>query len=236
MSSENTILVIEDEISIRTMIRYTLENEKFIVCEAGDAHEADAIISVQKPDLILLDWMLPKITGIAFTRRLKNNPSTEDIPIILLTAKAEEENKVMGLESGADDYIVKPFSPRELVARIHAVLRRAAAGMAKPSNELMARDLIVDTRGQRCSIQGEPIKLGPLEFRLLCFFLKHRDRVFSRDELLSYVWGENVYLDERTVDVHIRRLRKQMSRGQHDDLIQTVHGSGYRFSEKKDDF
>ena len=233
MSGKQTILVVEDEVPIRTMIRYALEKAGFIVKEAGDALAAEKIIAEQRPHLILLDWMLPKMSGIEFTCRLKRHVNTKGIPIILLTAKAEEDNKVMGLESGADDYVVKPFSPRELIARIKAVLRRGSE--PEENNLLRIKDLVVDTRSQRCMIADKAIKLGPLEFRLLCFFMRHPDRVYSRDELLSYVWGEHAYIDERTVDVHIRRLRRNLTFGEHHKLIQTVHGSGYRFSEKEND-
>ncbi len=230
MSTRKTILIVEDELPIRTMVRYALEKTDFNVHEAADAREAEQIMSESQPDLILLDWMLPQLSGIEFTHRLKKNIKTQHIPIILLTAKAEEDNKVTGLESGADDYVVKPFSPRELVARIRAVLRRGAP--ESTDGLLSVKDLVVDTQAQRCKIDNDYVKLGPLEFRLLCFFLQHRDRVYSRDELLSYVWGEQVYVDERTVDVHIRRLRRNLQKGDHHKLIQTVHGSGYRFSEK----
>lgn len=226
-----TILIVEDELSIRSMIRYALEKAEFQVQEAQDTEQADTLINTKKPDLILLDWMLPKQSGIDFTKHLKKQPSTQHIPIILLTAKAEEEHKVTGLESGADDYVVKPFSPRELIARIRAVLRRGPVEVA--SKVLALRALQVDTQSQRVTVSGQSIKLGPLEYRLLCFFMQHQDRVYSRDELLTHVWGENTYVDERTVDVHIRRLRKQLSIDAHERLIQTVHGSGYRFSEKE---
>ncbi len=233
MTTKQTILIVEDEVPIRTMVRYALEKAGFSVKEAADAVLAEHVITEQLPDLILLDWMLPNMSGLEFTRRLKKNTITQGVPIILLTAKAEEDNKVMGLEVGADDYVVKPFSPRELVARIRAVLRRG--GVHEDSGLLQVRHLTVDTKSQRCSISGQPVKLGPLEFRLLCFFLRHRDRVYSRDELLTYVWGEHAYVDERTVDVHIRRLRRNLTEGEHHKLIQTVHGSGYRFSEKDHD-
>jgi two-component system phosphate regulon response regulator PhoB len=235
MTAKHTILVVEDEVPIRTMVRYALEKSGFIVKEAEDAAHAEQVISEQCPDLLLLDWMLPNLSGIEFTRRLKKNISTQHIPIILLTAKAEEDNKVMGLESGADDYVVKPFSPRELVARIRAVLRRGGSDNNHDGDLLQVRDLVIDTKSQRCTLDGKSVKLGPLEFRLLCFFLRHRDRVYSRDELLSYVWGEHAYIDERTVDVHIRRLRRNLTHKNHHKLIQTVHGSGYRFSEKDND-
>lgn len=233
MGSKKTILVVEDELPIRTMIRYSLEQSEFAVKEASNAYEAEVIIAKQKPDLILLDWMLPKMSGIEFTRRLKKNSLTQHLPIILLTAKAEEENKVAGLECGADDYVTKPFSPRELVARIRAVLRR---GLSEADESVLTvRDLTVDTKSQRCMLSGAYVKLGPLEYRLLCFLMQHPDRVYSRDELLSYVWGEHAYVDERTVDVHIRRLRRHLTQGDHHKLIQTVHGSGYRFSEKSNE-
>ena len=233
MSTSKTILVVEDEPPIRIMIRYALEKSGFEVQEAADAVTAKTCIATKVPDLILLDWMLPKLSGIDFIRRLKKEPATQRIPIIMLTAKAEEENKVMSLESGADDYVVKPFSPRELIARINAVLRR---GSEEDINGVITvRGLTLDTKSQRCTINNESIKLGPLEFRLLCFFMQHPDRVYSRAELLTYVWGDQAYIDERTVDVHIRRLRRQLKSDDHDTLIQTVHGSGYRFSEKHDD-
>lgn len=234
MALKHTILVVEDEVPIRTMIRYALEKAGFIVKEAEDTAHAEQVIAQHCPDLLLLDWMLPHLSGIEFTRRLKKNISTQHIPIILLTAKAEEDNKVAGLESGADDYVVKPFSPRELVARIRAVLRRGSAAQ-EDSDTLQIRDLVINIKSQRCLLDGKPLRLGPLEYRLLCFFLRHPDRVYSRDELLSYVWGEHAYIDERTVDVHIRRLRRNLTHKNHHKLIQTVHGSGYRFSEKEDE-
>lgn len=226
------ILIVEDERPIRTMVRYTLERSDFSVLEAANAKEASAVLAQQLPNLILLDCMMPKQSGIDFTKHLKQNKLTSNIPIIMLTARAEEENKVMGLEAGADDYIVKPFSPRELIARIRAVLRRGP--VTRPNNILQIRNLSVDTRSQRAVIGEQSIKLGPLEYRLLHFFMTHQDRVYTRDELLSHVWGVGVYVDERTVDVHIRRLRKQLSIEGHEKLIQTIHGSGYRFSDKND--
>lgn len=233
MSSSKMILVVEDELPIRIMIRYALEKSGFLVQEAVDAKEAKVCIAEKIPDLILLDWMLPKVSGVEFIRRLKKETLTQRIPIIMLTAKAEEENKVTSLESGADDYVVKPFSPRELIARIKAVLRRGSEEDAQ--GFITARGLVLDTKSQRCTINSELIQLGPLEFRLLRFFLQHPDRVYSRSELLSYVWGDQAYIDERTVDVHIRRLRRHLQHDKHHTLIQTVHGSGYRFSEKNDE-
>lgn len=231
MMDNPCILVIEDEAPIRTMVRYALEMDHFTVLEAEDAKQAEVVIADAKPHLILLDWMLPKMSGIEFTKRLKQQPHTRNIPIIMLTAKADEQNKVLGLEIGADDYVIKPFSPKELIARIRAVLRRGTADNF--SGRLTVRELDVDTASQRVTIAGQPIKLGPLEYRLLCFFIMHPDRVYSRSELLASVWNNDAYVDERTVDVHIRRLRKQLSTHEHDTLVQTVHGSGYRFSEKQ---
>lgn len=231
LGGPKTILVVEDELPIRIMIRYALEKSDFLVQEAVDAKEAKACIAEKQPDLILLDWMLPKISGVDFIRRLKKERSTQRIPIIMLTAKAEEENKVISFESGADDYVVKPFSPRELIARIKAVLRRGSE--EDLTGLITVRGLVLDIKSHRCTINHELIRLGPLEFRLLRFFLQHRDRVYSRSELLSYVWGEQAYIDERTVDVHIRRLRRHLQQDNHHTLIQTVHGSGYRFSENE---
>lgn len=230
MAKAKTILIVDDELPIRTMIRLALEKAEFAVLEAEDTQAAESQIKQYHPNLILLDWMLPKMSGLDFIRRLKKHVSMQKIPVIMLTAKAEEENKVAGLEMGADDYVVKPFSPRELVARVNAVIRRGST--IEEPQQLSVRELVIDLQAQRCTVEGEFIKLGPLEFRLLCFFIQHPDRVYSRDELLSYVWGEQAYVDERTVDVHVRRLRRHLKPGDHDKLIQTVHGSGYRFSEQ----
>lgn len=233
MRSLRNILIIEDEKPIRTMLRYALEMNQFQVLEAGDVKQAQILMTERLPDLILLDWMLPTISGIEFTKQLKNNNTTRNIPIIMLTAKAAEENKVKGLEVGADDYVVKPFSPRELIARVKAVLRRSFA--IEKDDILIVRDLVLNNKSKRVRIGEQLIKLGPLEYRLLHFFMTHQDRVYSRDELLSHVWGVDAYVDERTVDVHIRRLRKQLATVKHDDLIQTVHRAGYRFSKNADD-
>lgn len=227
------VLIIEDEKPIRTMLRYALEMVNMVVYEAEDVKRAQALLCDVVPNLILLDWMLPSVSGVEFAGRLKKDKLTRNIPIIMLTAKADEENKILGLEAGADDYIVKPFSPRELIARIRAVLRRGP--MNHDDGVLTAKQLIVDTQSQRAVIEGKHLKLGPLEYRLLCFFITHPDRVYTRDELLTHVWGVDAYVDERTVDVHVRRLRKQLSLQNHHHLIQTVHGSGYRFSEKTND-
>ena len=213
------------------MLRYALESADFDVAEAENVTNARLLMRSLVPDLILLDWMLPDISGVEFTRQIKADIKTQDIPIILLTAKAQEDNKVKGLNAGADDYIVKPFSPRELIARIHAVLRRGSKNQIA-QEKLIIRDMTIDLKAQRVLYRKEVLKFGPLEYRLLCFLANHPERVYSRDELLSSVWGNDAYLDERTVDVHIRRLRKRLSHCGYEDLVQTVHGSGYRFSEK----
>lgn len=224
------ILVVEDEQAIRHMIRLALETADFVVKEAEDAKQAAIIIAEQPPDLIILDWMLPALSGVDFTKRLKQDKLTLSIPIIMLTAKAEEDNKVIGLEAGADDYMVKPFSPRELVARIRAVLRRGP--VENTDGVIVIGKLLIDAAAHEVRINDTPVKLGPLEYRLLLFFATHRNRVYSRDELLSYVWGRDAYLDERTVDVLIRRLRRQLRpHCRFDQAIQTIHGSGYRFTE-----
>ena len=230
---KQTILIVEDEVSIRSMLRFTLIKADFEVLEAGDTKQAQNIIAKKLPDLILLDWMLPQQSGISYTKRLKSNEKTRDIPIIMLTAKVEEENKVLGLDSGVDDYVVKPFSPRELVSRIRAILRRGP--IMQPNDTLIVRELQLDTRSQRVTIQKTALKLGPLEYRLLAFMMAHQDRVYSRNDLLTHVWGNDAYVDERTVDVHIRRVRKQLETFSYHTLIQTVHGAGYRFSEKYDE-
>lgn len=229
MATKKTILVVEDEKPIRLMVRYALEMADFAVFEAEDTKQAESFIAHQIPDLILLDWMLPCKSGVEYTKKLKQNKIMRDIPIVMLTAKAEEENKVIGLEAGADDYVVKPFSPRELIARIRAVLRRGP--LEQPDGMIRIGSLSIDTASQRVRINEEELKLGRLEYRLLCFFIMHQDRVYSRDELLTHVWGVDTYVDERTVDVHIRRLRKLLQQDGHDVRIQTVHGSGYRFSQ-----
>jgi len=228
MHNTKLILIVEDEESICAMVRFAVENAGFSVIEAHDVPQARRLLGNQLPDLILLDWMLPAKSGVEFTFELKKDRLLRNIPIIILTAKAEEENKVKGLEAGADDYIIKPFSPKELIARIRAVLRRGP--METPGREIKIKELIIDTESQRVTIADVPVPLGPLEYRLLIFFVTHPDRVYSRDELLSHVWGAGVYVDERTVDVHIRRLRKRMTLKNYDKLIQTIRGSGYRFS------
>ena len=225
--SANRILIVEDEEAIREMIAFHLSRAGFETMEARDSREARELIADMRPDLALIDWMLPDISGLELTRMLKRDESYEDLAIIMLTARAEEVDKVSGLEGGADDYVTKPFSPRELIARIHAVLRRAGT----PSDEVLSAGVLeLDTAGHRVLASGGEIKLGPTEYRLLNFLMTHPERVYSRAQLLDRVWGANVYVEERTVDVHVRRLRKALSDAGADDYIQTVRGAGYRFS------
>ena len=227
---EKRILVVDDESAIREMIVVALEMAGYQCIEAGNTQDAHAIIIDQCPDMILLDWMLPGASGIEFARRLKRDELTAEIPIIMLTAKGEEDNKITGLEAGADDYITKPFSPRELVARLKAVLRRSTL---KGIDDVIDFDeLRLDPSSHRVTIQGSALEIGPTEYRLLQFFMTHPERAYSRSQLLDQVWGGNVYIEERTVDVHIRRLRKILGKT-HDYLVQTVRGTGYRFSAKK---
>lgn len=224
-----TVLIVDDEAPIREMIAVALEMADYDYLEAADALEAHALIVDKHPDLVLLDWMLPGTSGVELARRLKKEEATADIPIIMLTAKVEEDNKIQGLEVGADDYITKPFSPRELVARLKAVLRRATPpGVDTP---IEVDGLILDPIGHRVTTDKGALSMGPTEYRLLQFFMTHQERVYTRSQLLDQVWGGNVYVEERTVDVHIRRLRKALGEG-YDHLIQTVRGAGYRFSTR----
>lgn len=225
---KHRILIVDDEASIRDMLSLALEAAGFNVLQAENAQLGHAAIIDHQPDLVLLDWMMPGTTGLELLRRLKRDELTAQIPIIMLTAKAEEDHKIVGLDAGADDYIPKPFSPRELISRVNAVLRRIDRDALK--EPISIGDLVFDPLGHRVSIAGETINLAPTEYRLLQFFLTHQERVYSRGQLLDYVWGGNVYLDERTVDVHIRRLRKAISVAGHENYVQTVRGAGYRFS------
>ena len=222
------ILVVEDEEAIREMIGFSLTRNGYRFRQAEDADQASARIAERFPDLILLDWMLPGTSGVDLARQLKSSQTTRHLPIIMLTARVEEDDKIVGLEAGADDYVTKPFSPRELMARIKAVLRRSAPHTTE--DELSADDLTLDPVAHRVHAGGQPIHMGPTEFRLLHFFMAHPERVYSRAQLLDMVWGNNVYVEERTIDVHIRRLRKTLETSGHDRHIQTVRGSGYRFS------
>ena len=224
----HTILVVDDETSIREMLVISLESAGYNVLQAENAKTAHSLVLDKHPDLILLDWMMPVTNGLELLRRLKRDEMTDHIPVIMLTAKAEESSKISGLDSGADDYIAKPFSPRELLSRVKAILRRVSREALKDT--IVVGDLEFDPLEHRISIAGNLINLAPTEFRLLQFFLTHQERVYSRDQILDYVWGKNVYLDERTVDVHIRRLRKAISVAGHDEYVQTVRGAGYRFS------
>lgn len=221
------ILIVEDEQAIREMIAFHLSRAGYETMEAVNCREARELIADNRPDLALVDWMLPDISGLELTRMLKRDEAYRDLSIIMLTARAEERDKVSGLDGGADDYITKPFSPRELIARIQAVMRRSGA----PADEVISAGVLeLDTAGHRVLSAGREIKLGPTEYRLLQFLLTHPERVYSRAQLLDRVWGANVYVEERTVDVHVRRLRKALSEAGADDYIQTVRGAGYRFS------
>jgi two-component system phosphate regulon response regulator PhoB len=222
------ILIVDDESAIRQMVCLALSQSNYDCIEAADTSEAQAKILANMPDLILLDWMLPGLSGVEYSRRLRREKLTRDIPIIMLTARTEEHDKVAGLDSGADDYITKPFSTRELLSRIKALLRRTAPHAAQSQVEIGG--LMLDPVTHRVNVHGKSLEMGPTEFRLLHFFMTHPERVHTRERLLDSVWGSNVYVEERTVDVHIRRLRKILTATGHDRLIQTVRGAGYRFS------
>ncbi|MCZ5108618.1 phosphate regulon transcriptional regulator PhoB [Proteus mirabilis] len=224
------ILVVEDETAIREMICFVLEQNGFQPIEAEDYDTALSFLIDPYPDLVLLDWMIPGGSGIQVIKQMKRENNTRDIPIIMLTAKGEEEDKVKGLEIGADDYVIKPFSPKELVARVKAILRRLSPMSAEDVIEF--NGLSLDPVSHRVTSQDKPIDMGPTEFKLLHFFMTHPERVYSREQLLNYVWGTNVYVEDRTVDVHIRRLRKAIEQDGHDRMIQTVRGTGYRFSAR----
>jgi len=226
--SEPCILIVEDEAAIREMLKLNLNAAGFSVLEAEDAKQALAIIFERLPALVLLDWMLPGMSGLELAQRMKKDNLTKDTPIIMLTARVEEENKIRGLNVGADDYITKPFSPRELIARIKAVLRRTDAFVGNPV--VIVDEVQLFTEEHRVLVRGEEIKMGPTEFRLLHFFMTHPKRVYSRNHVIDQVWGGNIYIEERTVDVHIGRLRKALAEYQYDHLIETVRGVGYRLA------
>lgn len=226
--SKLNILVVEDEDAIREMLVMVLEQAGFSPLAAADAEEGQKVLNEGFPDLIVLDWMLPGISGVEWARRLKKESIFKELPIILLTARGQEEDKVKGLEIGADDYMTKPFSPKELVARIRAVLRRS--GKLQDSAQIALGDLILDTEQHRLSIGDKQLEVSPTEFRLIQFFMTHPNKVYSRSQLLDQVWGRSVYIEERTIDVHIRRLRKILGEYGREDLVQTVRGFGYRFS------
>ena len=228
--NKDKILIIEDEEAIRDMLGYALMKEGFICKEANDVEQARTTLEGDRPNLILLDWMLPGMSGIDYARRLRTIPETRDIPIIMLTARGEEGDKVRGLETGADDYITKPFSTKELIARVKAVLRRYSN--EQQSGIVKVEGLTLDPETYRVSANDKTIDISPTEFKLLHFFIGHPERVYSRSQLLDQVWGENVYVEERTVDVHIRRLRKTLEPFGFDRFIQTVRSVGYRFSTR----
>jgi two-component system phosphate regulon response regulator PhoB len=226
-SVQTNVLVVDDEPAIREMIAFALQRQGMSVQLAGDAHEALVAINSQRPDIILLDWMMPGVSGLELTRRLRRDSLTQDIPIIMLTAKVSEDDKVSGLEAGTDDYVIKPFSPRELLARIKAVLRRSTA--TDEQGRIRHGDLTLDTVSRQVLLDNAEVAMGPTEFRLLEFFMSHPGRSYSRTQLLDHVWGANAYLEERTVDVHIRRLRKALEPSPASTYVQTVRGHGYRF-------
>ena len=228
VTPKHTILIVDDEDSIRDMLSIALDAAGYNVLQALNAQIAHSMVVDRNPDLILLDWMMPGTTGLELLRRLKRDEITEKIPVIMLTAKAQEANKLSGLDAGADDYIAKPFSPRELISRVKAVLRRI--DRADSTSPIVVGELALDPLEHRVSIGGVFINIGPTEYRLLHFFLTQQERVYSHEPFLDYVWGGNVYLDQRTVDVHIRRLRKAISVAGYDNYVQTVRGAGYRFS------
>lgn len=223
-----SILIVEDDRAIRELLCINLESAGHHVIEAESAESAEKLLKASLPDLILLDWMLPGRSGPQFAARVRENERSKDVPIIMLTARTDEQDRITGLEVGADDYIVKPFSPRELIARIKAVLRRRKPQLTEDRIEV--RGLTLDPVTHRVTANEQNLLVGPTEFRLLHFFMTHPERVHSRSQLLDRVWGDHVFVEERTVDVHIRRLRSILEATGHDDLIQTVRGSGYRFS------
>ena len=228
--SQKRVLVVEDERPIRDMLAFSLGRAGFEVDSAASAGEAREAIANHFPDVILMDWMLPDISGLELTRQFKRDPETREIPVIMVTARVAEDDRVTGLDGGADDYVSKPFSPRELIARIHAAMRRGG----KAQDDVAQAGLLkLDSVSHRVSVGDAEIALGPTEYRLLEFLMRHPERVYSRSQLLDRVWGGNVYVEERTVDVHIRRLRKALTPYGYDQFIRTVRGSGYRFSPEQ---
>ena len=229
---ESTVLVVDDETAIRDMLRMALELADFRCIEAGNIHDAYTLVVDERPDIVLLDWMLPGGSGLEMLRRLKRGDTTRELPVIMLTAKTAEDNVIQGLDIGADDYITKPFAPRELIARVRALLRRSGGGHG--NERMQVSQLVLDGESRRVMVAEEPVEMGPTEFKLLQFFMSHPERAYSRSQLLDQVWGANVYVEERTIDVHIRRLRKalQSPLWDYSNLIQTVRGTGYRFSSR----
>lgn len=229
MPENSTVLVVEDEAAIRDMLNFTLTAAGFSVLEAPNAEQGWNLLLEHKPDCIILDWMLPGTSGVSLAQRIRQHDQVGHTPILMLTAKGEENDQVKGFEAGADDYVVKPFSPRALVARCHALLRRHMPD--KHSSEVIKAGLLqLDLSSYRFTVDGEEVKLGPTEFKLMHFFMTHSNRVYTRSQLLDHVWGESIIVEERTVDVHIRRLRKILEPVGAANVIQTVRGAGYRFS------
>jgi len=229
---ERTVLIVEDEFAIRDMLRMALEIADFNVLEAENIQDGYTQVVDHRPDIVLLDWMLPGGSGIELLRRLKREEGTAELPVIMLTAKTAEDNVIQGLDVGADDYITKPFAPRELIARIRALLRRTTPG--QDQGRIEVNGLVLDAESRRIFVDENAVDMGPTEFNLLQFFMSHPERAYTRGQLLDHVWGANVYVEERTVDVHIRRLRKalQTDAADYSGLIQTVRGTGYRFSAR----
>jgi two-component system phosphate regulon response regulator PhoB len=224
------VLIVDDEFAIRDMLRMALEIADYECLEADSILEAHRLIVDERPDIVLLDWMLPGGSGIELLRRIKRSDATRDVPVVMLTAKTAEDNIIQGLDVGADDYVTKPFAPRELIARIRALLRRTAGN--EESSVLQVKGLTLNQESRRIFLDEKPVDMGPTEFNLLQFFMSHPERAYTRGQLLDHVWGANVYVEERTVDVHIRRLRKalQTAEADYSELVQTVRGTGYRFS------
>ncbi|MFC3079005.1 phosphate regulon transcriptional regulator PhoB [Phenylobacterium terrae] len=219
------ILVVEDEDALATLLHYNLEKEGYEVALAPDGEEAMTLVKERLPDLVILDWMLPKVSGIEVCRRLRARPETRNVPIIMLTARGEESDRIRGLDTGADDYVVKPFAMSELSARVRAVLRRLRPGLAE--DRVRIGDIVIDRVAHRVKRNGKEVHLGPTEFRLLDHFMQNPGRVFSREQLLDAVWGSDVYVEARTVDVHVGRLRKALNHGEAADPIRTVRSAGY---------
>ena len=219
------ILIVEDEAALATLLSYNLEKEGFAVRVAEDGERAMEVLDEEPPDLVLLDWMLPHVSGIEVCRRIRRNAATRDLPVIMLTARGEEADRIRGLDTGADDYVTKPFSPAELIARVRALLRRARPAIGADS--LTAGDIVMDLAAHRVHVGDAEVELGPTEFKLLRHFMEHPGRVYSRDQILDAVWGRDVHVEDRTVDVHIGRLRKLLRAAAGKDPIRTVRGAGY---------
>ena len=227
--SSKTVLLVEDDRDIRDMLVFSLQRAGFAVIETEDAEQALDKLGGVLPDIMLVDWMLPGMNGPDLVRRIRRDQLVQNVPVIMLTARGEEADKLQGFDTGIDDYLTKPFSPRELLARMKALLRRSGND---EDESIQVKNLTLDIKAHRLSVADESVQIGPTEFKLLEFFMKHQDRAYSREQLLDLVWGRNVYVEERTVDVHILRLRKLLSPFGYDKFVQTVRGSGYRFSTK----